>query len=203
MENSVQPFHVGILVYDEVEVLDCCGPFEVFSVANRVRQRSEGTTPFAVSFIAKEAVVSARGGLALRARQTIAQQPKIDVLVVAGGVTEAVESDQEVVGWLTEVDPLWTTSVCTGVFLLAEAGLVRDRRVTTHWEDQDALASRWPDLTVERDRRWVRDGNVITSGGISAGIDMSLHLVELLTDRDLAVATARQMEYSWTGSHPD
>lgn len=87
--------------------------------------------------------------------------------------------------------------MCTGVFLLTAAGRATDQLVTTHWEDQDALRERWPDLDVVAVRRWVRDGDLVTSGGISAGIDMSLHLVEITMGADLAQATARQMECRW------
>jgi transcriptional regulator GlxA family with amidase domain len=91
----------------------------------------------------------------------------------------------------------WVTSVCTGAFLLAEAGLLADQRVTTHWEDIADLRQRYPALDVQENIRWVEDGNRLTSAGISAGIDMSLHLVEKLYNRELAQKTARQMDYSW------
>jgi len=91
----------------------------------------------------------------------------------------------------------WVTSVCTGAFLLAEAGLLTDQRVTTHWEDSADLRQRFPALDVQENVRWVEDGNLLTSAGISAGIDMSLHLVEKLHSRKLAEDTARQMDYAW------
>lgn len=192
------PHRVGIVVFDDVEVLDCCGPFEVFSVANRVSRRRQESDPFVVSLIARHEEVTARGGLVLRTHQLIEQVLEVDLLIVAGGVTDAVEQDDPMIRWLSAVRATLTASVCTGAFLLAQAGLLRDQQVTTHWEDCDELARRWPGLTVVRDRRWVRDGDVITSAGISAGIDMSLHLVEILADRALAEATARQMDYHWT-----
>lgn len=86
--------------------------------------------------------------------------------------------------------------MCTGAFLLGDAGLL-GKRATTHGEDQADLQREFPEVKVERDRRWVEDGRILTSGGISAGIDLSLHLVERLHSRDLACATARQMEYHW------
>jgi transcriptional regulator GlxA family with amidase domain len=195
--TSPSPVHVAIVVFDEVEVLDCCGPFEVFSVANRVAAGRGEAEPFVVRMVAADREVVARGGLVLRAHATIDEDPPVDVLVVSGGVTDEVEKDARVTGWISGLRPRLTTSVCTGAFVLAEAGVLTDQSVTTHWEDQAALAERWPALTVLADRRWVRDGDVLTSGGISAGIDMALHLVEVVAGPALAEATARQMEYRW------
>ena len=189
--------HVAIVVFDEVEVLDCCGPFEVFSVANRAAVRRGDPEPFVVRMVAADREVVARGGLVLRAHATIDEDPPADVLVVAGGVTDEVEKDERVTGWIATLRPRLTTSVCTGAFVLAEAGVLTDQTVTTHWDDQAALADRFPALTVLPDRRWVRDGDVYTSGGISAGIDLALHLVEEVAGRDLAEATAHLMEYRW------
>lgn len=193
MSTSTAALHVAIVVFDDVEVLDCCGPFEVFSVANRVA----GRAVFDVRLVATTSTVTARGGLVLGVGSRIVDAPAVDVLVVAGGVTDEAERDAALVGWLREVSPTTTASVCTGAFLLATAGILVDQRVTTHHDDQDALAERWPALRVERGVRWVHDGGVWTSAGISAGIDLALELVAHLADRDLARATAAQMEYDW------
>jgi transcriptional regulator GlxA family with amidase domain len=91
-----------------------------------------------------------------------------------------------------------TASVCTGAFLLAKAGVLTTQRVTTHWEDQDDLKSAFPSLDVISNVRWVDEGSVVTSAGISAGIDMSLHLVSRIAGLSLAERTARQMEFDWT-----
>ena len=90
-----------------------------------------------------------------------------------------------------------TASVCTGVFLLGKAGLLRGKTITTHWEDIDDFRAMFPDIPVQGERRWIDEGNIITSAGISAGLDMSLHLVERLESEELAVRTARQMDYEW------
>jgi transcriptional regulator GlxA family with amidase domain len=195
--TSPSPTHVAIVVFDEVEVLDCCGPFEVFSVANRAAVRRGEAEPFVVRMVAADREVVSRGGLVLRAHATIDEDPPVDVLVVAGGVTDDVEKDARVTDWVARVRPRLTTSVCTGAFVLAEAGVLTGQQVTTHWDDQAALAERFPALTVLPDRRWVRDGDVFTSGGISAGIDLALHLVEVVAGRELADATAHLMEYRW------
>ncbi len=196
---------VGILVFDEVEVLDACGPFEVFSVANRVRERAGRAAPFDVVLVAAGAagLVRARGGLPLQVAAGIADAPALDLLLVPGGVTEAVEHDREVVAWLAEraAATPYVASVCTGAFLLAEAGIITDQRVTTHWDDVAELRERWPTLGVVEDVRWVHatrpQGELWTSAGISAGLDLALHLVAVLADRDTAEATARLMDYRW------
>jgi transcriptional regulator GlxA family with amidase domain len=192
---------VGILVFDEVEVLDACGPFEAFSVANRVAGRQRpGATPFEVVTVAaggKREVVM-RGGLQVTASHTLADAPACDIVVVPGGVTDAVERDPEVLGWVRRARDRAevVASVCNGAFVLAEAGLLTGR-VTTHWEDAAALADRFPRLEVVTDTRFVDQGDTATSAGVSAGIDLSLHLVERYAGTDLAVATARQMDYPW------
>ena len=192
---------VGILLYDDVEVLDCCGPFEVFATAARVAvRRGWSTAPFQVHTIAtRRAAVVARGGLRLVPTHTVEDHPPLDVLVVPGGLTRDAEGDDRLIAWLgrTADDAEVTASVCTGAFLLATAGLLDGREATTHWEDLDDLQRRFPNVSVRRDRRWVDNGRVVTSAGISAGIDMSLHLVRRHQGEDLARATAHQMEYVW------
>lgn len=190
---------VGILVFDEVEVLDACGPFEVFSVASRVRD--PGDAPITVSLVgatAGEAYVTARGGLRLLVDHTIIDAPEFDVLIVPGGVTAAIERDTAVIAWLRDRAGTPTiASVCTGAFLLAEAELITDQTVTTHWEDQAELADRFPQLTVVDGERWVGGAGRYTSAGISAGLDLSLHLVAELASPARARRTARQMDYAW------
>lgn len=191
---------VGILLFDEVEVLDFCGPFEVFSVAARVEARRTGAPapPFRVLLIAERTgPVAARGGLRVLPEATFADHPPLDVALVPGGVVDQELDNPAVVAWLRRVSAAarLTASVCTGAFLLAQAGLLDGRQATTHWEDIDAFEARYPRVIVRRDVRWVDDGAVVTSGGISAGIDMSLRLVERLCGRDVAQAAAHQMEY--------
>lgn len=192
---------VGILVFDEVEVLDACGPFEVFSVASRVTVRDGSEPAFRVVLVGTApdtTFVTARGGLRFLVDHTITDAPDLDLLLVPGGVTAAVEQDPAVIDWLRRraATPV-VASVCTGAFLLAEAGVLTDQTVTTHWEDVDELARRFPALTVVRDRRWVGSGPLWTSAGISAGLDLSLELVAQLAGRDVAVRTAGQMDYAW------
>lgn len=193
---------VGILVFDQVEVLDACGPFEVFSTATRVHARlhPDEPPPLEVVLLATSTrrPVVARGGLRLSADHTLADHPPLDVVLVPGGVTDAVERDQQVLDWLAAgPEAQLLASVCTGAFVLAEAGRLTDQRVTTHWDDVAELRRRHPGLTVVEGVRWVDDG-VLTSAGISAGLDLALHLVERLAGREVAVGTARLMDYAWT-----
>ncbi len=192
---------VGILLYDNVEVLDCCGPFEVFSTASRVAlRRGSSSAPFLVHTVgAAGTEVIARGGLRLVASHTVTDHPPLDIVVVPGGLTEAAERNDHLIAWIgrTAQRAQLTASVCTGAFLLATAGVLDGLHATTHWEDVDELEARFPAVSVERTVRWVDQGAVVTSAGISAGIDMSLHLVERAEGEELAMATARQMDYEW------
>ena len=187
---------IGLYVYDQVEVLDVAGPFEVLNTALRFCE----TPPWRVQLIAERmAPVRARGGLVIEPHGDLTQARLPDVLLVPGGVHEAQLAKPAVIDWLARAgqQAQWVVSVCTGAFLLAEAGLLDGRRVTTHWEDIAALRRDYPLLQVEGQGRWVEDGNRLTSAGISAGIDMSLHLVARLHSRELAERTARQMDYRW------
>ena len=193
---------VGIYLFDEVEVLDFAGPFEVFSTATRVafRRDSQAPAPFAVTLIADEArTVRARAGLPVVARASFAEHPKLDLLLVPGGDVSAELERPAVIEWLARtarVTPL-VASVCTGAFLLAKAGLLDGRRATTHWEDLEELRRLFPAVRVEAGASWVDQGDRVTSAGISAGLDMSLHLVSRLGGQELAERTARQMDYVW------
>ena len=190
--------NIAIYIYDDAEVLDFSGPFEVFSTANRLCS----PPPFNVFLIAEQlSKVIARGGYPLLPHYDISNHPAIDVLVVVGGEHDRQLTNGPVIDWIRQQAakvPL-VASVCTGAFLLAAAGVLANRRVTTHWQDIAALAEQYPETTVLDGVRWVDEGDLITSAGISAGIDMSLYLVSRLIDMALAVKTARQMEYDWQG----
>jgi transcriptional regulator GlxA family with amidase domain len=190
---------VGILLFDDVEVLDFAGPFEVFTTASRVaaRRNAEAAALFAVVTIAAANQVRARAGLSVNVDCSLQNAPPLDLLIVPGGVVEAELQKPEVVQWIAEraAAAQWTASICTGAFLLAAAGLLAGRPATTHWEDVDDLRARFPQVRVMEGVRWVDDGDVLTSGGISAGIDLALHLVARLASEELAAATARQMEF--------
>lgn len=188
---------LGIYIYDNAEVLDFSGPFEVFSTACRV---SKTPDLFCVYLIGETGeMVNARAGFSVRPNYSISNHPALDLLVVAGGVHTGEMEKENVMAWLNQQRaqvPLIAT-VCTGIFLLAKATGLRDTRVTTHWEDIPDLRQQFPHLNVLENSRWVDEGNLVSSGGISAGIDMSLYLVSRLHSRELAEKTAVQMEYDW------
>ncbi len=190
---------VALLAYDGVEALDFAGPFEVFTTAARVHARTTPGDPVfeVVAVAAGPGPVRARAGLELLPSATVADAGVVDVLVVPGGLVDGVREDRAVLDWLARVHATTrlTASVCTGAFVLAAAGILTGGPVTTHWEDLDDLAAQFPALEVVGERRWVRQGRMFTSAGISAGIDLSLHLVEVLAGRELAVRTARQLDY--------
>jgi transcriptional regulator GlxA family with amidase domain len=193
---------IGIYIFDDVEVLDFCGPFEVFSTACRVKARlqPDNSKPFEVFTIADTVrTVKARGGLKVQPHFDITNNPIVDVLIIPGGVISSELKRDDVIGWIakTAATSTITASVCTGAFLLGKAGLLRKKTVTTHWADIDELRAMFPETTIQENIRWIDTGSIITSGGISAGIDMSLHLVSRLEGEELAIRTARQMEYNW------
>lgn len=193
----MQPLNVGIYIYDDAEVLDFSGPFEVFSTAARLSGTEKPFNPFLIA--ESQSAVRARGNFQVVPHYSTSDHPDIDVLIVSGGVHHHEVSKPGVISWISKVaeKAQLTTAVCTGAFLLAEAGLLSHRQVTTHWEDQADLQASYPTLTVIPSQRWIKDGSIVTSGGISAGIDMSLYLVSILANNTLAQNTARQMEYDW------
>jgi transcriptional regulator GlxA family with amidase domain len=194
--------NVGIYIFDEIEVLDLGGPFEVFSTASRMKSRllPVAEKPFEVFTIA-DAIrpVRARGGLMVQPNFDIANHPAIDIFIIPGGVVTAELKRDSIVKWIarTAAKSSLTASVCTGAFLLGKAGLLGGKTITTHWEDIDDFRAMFPDIPVQDKKRWVDTGTVVTSAGISAGLDMSLHLVARLEGEELAVRTARQMDYDW------
>ncbi len=196
------PATVGILIFDEVEVLDFCGPFEVLASARASGSEGDEGRLFHVLTIAERSeVVRCRGGLLVQPHHTIRDHPPLDVLVVPGGRGTRRERENEILlDWIVEQDrrTALTTSVCTGAFLLAAAGLLDGHRATTHWASLDWLRNHHPAVDVRADERVVDAGRLVTSAGVSAGIDMALHLVQRLHGSEVATATARDMEYDWT-----
>jgi transcriptional regulator GlxA family with amidase domain len=202
LENGV--LNVGILIFDEVEVLDFCGPFEVFSVAGRLNlpdpMDDSGATTRVFLIAESDRPIRARGGLKVVPDYIFANHPGIDLLVVPGGWGTRKEVNNPIlIDWLSRVSgsTQLNSSVCTGSFLLGKVGLLEGKRATTHWSSLDRMQASYPSVKVEREVRWVDEGEVVTSAGISAGIDMSLHLVERVFGRDTALATAHHMEYEW------
>ncbi len=193
---------VGIVLFENIEVLDFCGPFEVFSVTrlNEERRREE-PSPFEVLLVAeKNDPVITTGGMKVIPDHIFDNCPKLDILVVPGGWGTRKElKNPTMLNWLriraSEVETL--TSVCTGSMLLGFAGLLDGRRATTHWRSLNWMRESFPAVTVEYDKHVVEDGSVITSAGISAGIDMALKVVARYCGKDIARATAKHMEYPY------
>jgi len=193
---------VGILIFDEVEVLDFAGPYEVFSRTRLVpgveSRRSSESAPFEVFTVAAtSAPVAATGGLRVVPDYDFATAPLIDLLVVPGGFgTRALLRDEATLAWIRQAAGAarQVTSVCTGALLLARVGLLAGRRATTHWGALALLAEVDPTIRVEPNLRVV-DDVIVTSAGVSAGIDMALAMVELLCGRAVADETAHYMDY--------
>jgi transcriptional regulator GlxA family with amidase domain len=202
-----QKLQVGILVFDDVEVLDFAGPFEVFSRTRSTpgveSRRSEDSAPFNVFTVApRPGPIVAVGGLRIVPHFDFTDAPAIDIVVVPGGFgTRPLMEDVTVLDWLrrTAGSAQRVTSVCTGALLLAQAGVLAGRRATTHWSALDRLAGLDATITVDRGRRVVEDV-VITSAGVSAGIDMAFAVVKALCGHEVAEETARYIEYPfWAG----
>ena len=191
---------VGIVLFDEVEVLDFCGPFEVFSVTRlHEEKRRLEPSPFEVFLVAETlAPVTTSGGMSVLPQFAFGNCPSLDILVVPGGWGTRQQIHNEVLrDWLrsraAEVETL--TAVCTGAMLLGAAGLLDGLHATTHWRALDWMRDTFPAVLVEADQHVVADGRVFTSAGISAGIDMALQVVAKYCGEALAHATARHMEY--------
>jgi len=187
--------NTAILIFDDVEVLDFAGPFEVFSVTNELSDYSL----LNVYTVARgKAPVTARNGLSVNPDYSITEAPQPDILIVPGGSgTRPVLLQQDILAWITQSanSAEKVLSVCTGALLLAKVGLLDGMKSTTHHSAFETLAEIAPETEVVRDIRFVDNGKVITAAGISAGIDMSLYVVEMLYGREIAQHTAGYMEY--------
>ena len=197
---------VGIVLFEDIEVLDFCGPFEVFSVTRlHEEKRREEPSPFEVLLVAeKEGPVVTTGAMKVIPHHTFESCPKLDILVVPGGWGTRKElKNPTLLKWLkiraSEVETL--TSVCTGSMLLGFAGLLDGHRATTHWRSLDWMRESFPSVKIEYDKHVVEDGRIFTSAGISAGIDMALKVVEKYFGEDIARATAKHMEYPYQSNN--
>jgi len=197
----VERWKVGILIFEDVEVLDFAGPFEVLSRTRLVpgveSRRSDDSAPFHVFTVAATRdPVRATGGLVVLPRFAFDESPPIDLLVVPGGFgTRRLVADAGTLTWIRDTArrARRVTSVCTGSLLLASAGLLRGRRATTHGSALGELAA-FDVGQVVRDQRVV-DDVIVTSAGVAAGIDMALHVVETMFGRAVADETAAYLEY--------
>jgi transcriptional regulator GlxA family with amidase domain len=189
------PRHIAILLFDDVEELDAVGPWEVLAYWAR-KHPDDGWT---VSTIARtDQPVRCAKGLRVLADHLVADAPPIDVLLHPGGVgTRALMADDAHLDWLRELAgrDVVMTSVCTGSLVYAAAGLLRGRPATTYWSLLDLLAETDPTIEVRPGDRYVDDGDVVTAAGVSAGIDMALHLVRRFAGDERARQVRRGIQY--------
>jgi transcriptional regulator GlxA family with amidase domain len=204
---ALQPRRVAMLIFGGCAALDVAGPLEVFGFAERWLQLT-GQAPgsgfanhlsgsaYALTVLARQpGPVTTMSGLQIVAERAIGEADEdIDTLIIAGGMgVEQARKDPDLVAWINGMAGRVrrVASICTGAFLLAESGLLKGRRATTHWNYCHQLAAEFPDVTVEPDRIAVRDGAVYSSGGITAGIDLTLSLVEEDWGRETATMVGR------------
>ena len=187
----------GVLIFDGAEELDFVGPWEVLTASAMIRSGPDGPIDSVVTIAQNGGTVRANKGMRVIADHSFDDHPQLDVVLVPGGSGTRTEVDNEMLmEWLRQVGPgcEWVTSVCTGSLLLHESGLAKGRRLCTHWGFEDAMEARG-DCTVVRDERFVADGNVVSSQGVSAGIDMALWLVGQIESPEHARQVQRFIQY--------
>jgi len=186
---------VGVLVYDDVQSLDVTGPMDVFAAAN-ARVGAHGPA-YALCTIGRDATpVRTEGHVTIVPDTTLADAPMLDTLVIPGGAgSRVVNADPVLLDWIREraASARRVVSVCTGLYILAATGLVDGRRVTTHWAHATDAQARYPDVRIEADHLFLRDGRFHTSGGLTAGLDLALSLVEEDHGAAVALAVAREL----------
>jgi transcriptional regulator GlxA family with amidase domain len=203
--NKKIPLIVGILIFDDVEILDVAGPFEVFAVTRlNDEQRLQQSSPFKVYLISEtNKQITAIGGLRLTPDVTISECPELDLLVVPGGWGTRKESKNKIlVKWIGNqfTNNRLIASVCTGSSLLGKAGLLDGRDATTHWRAFDFLQESAPKARILKNVRFTLTEPIFTSAGVSAGIDLALRIVSHVFGTEVGQATAREMEYPYPNS---
>ncbi len=190
---------VLVALFDDVDTLDFCGPLEVFAITG---QRATGPVPFTVTTVAERQSppITTRSGLSITPYYTYANALQADILIIPGGLGARHERENPaMLNFIKEqaAEAELVVSVCTGALLLGATGLLDGLRATTHHNALDELAEVAPECTIVRDRRYVDNGQVITSAGITAGIDTALYVVHRLLGPATAHETAQHMEYAW------
>ncbi|OUB75158.1 DJ-1/PfpI family protein [Bacillus thuringiensis] len=186
---------VGIFLFNEVEVLDFAGPFEVFSVTEVNEEK-----PFTVYTVSENGeMITARNGLKVQPDYSIENLPPVDILIIPGGLgaREYEIKNEIVIKWIRQQmkEVKLMTSVCTGALLLAKAGLLEGLKATTHWASIEKFKNEFQNVEVIENVKFVDEGHIITSAGISAGINMAFHIVKNLLGVHVAEDTAKRMEY--------
>lgn len=186
---------VGIFLFNEVEVLDFAGPFEVFSVTEVNEEKT-----FTVYTVSENGeMITARNGLKVQPDYSIENLPPVDILIIPGGLgaREYEIKNEIVIKWIRQQmkEVKLMTSVCTGALLLAKAGLLEGLKATTHWASIEKFKNEFKNVEVIENVKFVDEGHIITSAGISAGINMAFHIVKNLLGMHVAEDTAKRMEY--------
>ncbi len=193
----IKPRNVAVLIYNDVELLDFCGPYEVFSITGK----RDNLNPFKVYTVAeKSGPVVTSNNLNVNPHYEFSNCPAPDIIVIPGGIGSRKEMNNQVVlNWIAGMarNAELVLSVCTGALILAKAGLLKGLSATTHHNAIGLLREISPDTTVHADKRFVDNGRIILSAGISAGIDMSFHVVAKLLGEKQAQEAAYHMEYDW------
>jgi transcriptional regulator GlxA family with amidase domain len=201
MADEVPVRRVGVILFDGFTVLDVYGPVQVFGACRTARPDGTPARHFEIVMLgARPGLVRAGEGPGTQADAAFAEAPPLDVLLIPGGFgTRAAVTDGALIGQLRDLArrvPV-TTTVCTGAALLARTGLLDGRPATSNKIAWDWVVQQGPRVKWQRRARWVDDGNILTSSGVSAGIDMTLALIARLNGRDRALSAARNMEYVW------
>ncbi|MBJ8108162.1 DJ-1/PfpI family protein [Bacillus cereus group sp. N6] len=191
----INKWSVGIFLFNEVEVLDFAGPFEVFSVTEADEEKT-----FTVYTVSQNGeMITARNGLKVKPDYSIEDLPPVDILIIPGGkgVRENEVQNDIIINWVRQQmkEVKLMTSVCTGALLLAKAGLPEGLKATTHWASIQTFKKDFPNVEVMENVKFVDEGHIITSAGISAGINMSFHIVKNLLGVEIAEETVKSMEY--------
>lgn len=188
---------MGILLFNEVEVLDFAGPFEVFSITTLPESDKK---PFIVKTISEtKNIISARNGLKIKPDYNFNDNVNFDILIIPGGYgAEEIEiNNVKVIEWIknqfNKVQIL--ASVCTGSFLLGKTGLLDNKNATTHWMDIKKFQDEFPKIKVHENVKYIDEDKIITSDGVSAGINMSFYIIKKLLNKEIAQNTAKRMEY--------
>jgi len=190
---------IGIFIFSDVEELDFVGPYEVFTMINTILQYEGESDAVDVILISEDGKdITGKKGMRVGAHAAMTDIDKLDIICIPGGQGSRAQMENEgVINWIKKVAPRceWVTSVCTGSFILAKAGLTKGKKMSTFWAAFEEFKSLGLDGDLIPHVRYVRDGNVVTSAGVSAGIDMALWLTGQMFDPTFARRVQRGMQY--------
>ncbi|WP_062224486.1 MULTISPECIES: GlxA family transcriptional regulator [unclassified Aureimonas] len=195
MPIAPSPHRVEILAFTRVQILDVTGPAQVFATANDLTPPSQ-PKPYEITVVSLDAEVVTSSGLTLKSEPAAERVGALSTLIVAGGYgVDAARCDSALIGWIRQRASAAerTASVCSGALLLAESGLLDGRRAVTHWQRCAEFATRYPEVRLDPDPIFIRDGTIWTSAGVTAGIDLALAMVEADHGHRLALSVARQL----------